>query len=88
MELQKKLSEFTDEELVQEEKKRKQNSIYRALGIGFMVGVAFYSAVRNGFSFITIAIIAFVLLVIYKSPNDKEVREEMESRKSDDGKIS
>jgi Ca2+-dependent lipid-binding protein len=88
MENKKNLSEFTDEELVQEEKKKKQNSIYHALGIGFMVGVAFYSVVKNGFSFVTFAIIAFVFFIIYKKPNDKAVQEEIKSRKSNDDKTS
>jgi Ca2+-dependent lipid-binding protein len=82
MESQKKLSEFTDEELVQEAKKKKKDSIYHALGIGFMVGVAFYSVVKNGLSFVTFAIIAFVVFIISKKPNDKAVQEEIKSRKS------
>jgi Ca2+-dependent lipid-binding protein len=82
MENKKPLSEFPDEELVQEEKKQKNDSFYHALGIGFMVGVAVYSAVKNGFSFVTIAIIAFVFFIIYKKPNDKAVKDEIESRKS------
>jgi Ca2+-dependent lipid-binding protein len=88
MENKKNLSEFTDEELVQEEKKQKKDSIYHALGIGFMVGVAFYSVVKNGFSFVTFAIIAFVFFIIYKKPNDKEVQEEIKSRNANDDKIS
>jgi hypothetical protein len=44
--------------------------------------VAVYSVVKNGFSFVTIAIIALVFFIIYKKPNDKAVQEEIESRKS------
>jgi Ca2+-dependent lipid-binding protein len=80
MESKKNLSKFTDEELVQEEKKQKNDSIYHALGIGFMVGVAFYSVVKNGLSFVTFAIIAFVVFIISKKPNDKAVQEEIKSR--------
>lgn len=81
MENKKPLSEFTDEELIQEEKKQKKDSIYHALGIGFMVGVAVYSVVKNGFSFVTIAIIGFVVFIVSKKPNDKAVKEEIELRK-------
>lgn len=87
MENKKKLSEFTDQELLQEEKKRKKDSIYHALGIGFMVGVAVYSVVKNGLSFVTFVIIGFVLYVISKKPNDKAVQEEIELRKSKNDKI-
>jgi uncharacterized membrane protein len=80
MESKKNLTEFTDEALAQEAKKKKQNSFYSALGIGFMVGVAFYSVVANGFSFVTFVIIAFVLFIISKKPNDKAVQEEIKSR--------
>jgi hypothetical protein len=80
MESKKNLSEFTDEELAQAGKKQKNDSIYHALGIGFMVGVAFYSVVKNGLSFVTFAIIAFVVFIISKKPNDKAVQEEIKSR--------
>jgi uncharacterized membrane protein len=80
MESKKNLSEFTDEELAQAGKKQKKDSIYHALGIGFMVGVAFYSVVKNGLSFVTFVIIAFVLFIISKKPNDKAVQEEIKSR--------
>ena len=81
MKNKKPLSEFTDEELIQEEKKQKKDSIYHALGIGFMVGVAVYSVVNNGFSFVTIAIIGFVVFIVSKKPTDKAVKEEIELRK-------
>jgi thiamine transporter ThiT len=45
-----------------------------------MVGVAFYSVVKNGLSFVTFAIIAFVVFIIFKKPNDKAVQEEIKSR--------
>jgi hypothetical protein len=88
MENKKPLSEFTNEELVQAEEKHKKDSLYHALGIGVMVGVALYSVVKNGFSFVTFAIIAFVIFIISKKPNDKTVQEEIELRKSNDDIIS
>lgn len=81
MELKKLLSEFTDEELVQAAKKRKQDAFFHALGIGFMVGVAVYSLFRNGFGFLPVILIGAIAYIIYKKPNYKDVEEEINARK-------
>ncbi|WP_208630795.1 hypothetical protein [Flavobacterium psychrolimnae] len=43
----KDFSEFTDQELLDETKKMKSFSITNALIIGFLVGIIFYSIVKN-----------------------------------------
>jgi len=47
----KNLSELTDEELLQEAKKIKSAAITNAVLIGFLLGIVFYSIMRNGFGF-------------------------------------
>jgi hypothetical protein len=88
MELKKPLSEFTDEELVQEEKKRKQQSTASNFMIGLVVGVAVYSTVKNGFGFFTFFPLFLIPVFKYKGADYKEVQKEIELRKSNDDKIS
>jgi F0F1-type ATP synthase assembly protein I len=47
-------SELTDEQLLQEAKKLKSNSILNAVLIGAMIGIAVYSIVKKSFGFTTI----------------------------------
>jgi len=51
---QKKLSELTDQELLDEAKELKSFSITNAFLIGFVVAVVFYSIVKNSFGFISL----------------------------------
>ena len=50
---QNKLAELTDEELLQEAKRTKPTKIYDAIIIGFLIGIAIYSFVKNGFGLLT-----------------------------------
>ncbi len=50
---QNKLAELTDEELLQEAKRTKPTKIYDAVIIGFLIGIAIYSSVKNGFGLLT-----------------------------------
>lgn len=58
---QKKLADFTNEELIEEKKKIQYNKTFNAVLIGFCIGIAVYSAVKNGFVFFTF----FPLLLTY-----------------------
>lgn len=62
----KDFSEFTDQELLDETKKMKSFSITNALIIGFLVGIIFYSIVKNSLGFLTLIPLYF----IYKMIND------------------
>ncbi|HQX42724.1 MAG TPA: hypothetical protein PLO70_07460 [Chitinophagaceae bacterium] len=79
----KDLSEFTDEELLAEAKKMKSFSITNALFIGFLVGVVFYSIVKNSWGMLTLIPLYF----IYKMVNDpknkrtKDLEELLKERK-------
>jgi hypothetical protein len=62
----KDFSEFTDQELLDEAKKMKSFSITNALIIGFLVGIIFYSIVKNSWGILTLVPLYF----IYKMIND------------------
>ncbi|MEY4541484.1 MAG: hypothetical protein RLZZ306_3241, partial [Bacteroidota bacterium] len=52
MENKKPLSEFTDEELLQEEKKGKELFKYNSFVIGMLAGIAIWSIVKSGLGFL------------------------------------
>ncbi|SDW30830.1 FUSC family protein [Flavobacterium degerlachei] len=62
----KELSELTDQELLDEAKKTRSFSITNALIIGILVGVIFYSIVKNSWGMLTL----IPLYLIYKMIND------------------
>ncbi|WP_153796622.1 FUSC family protein [Foetidibacter luteolus] len=62
----KDLSELTDQELLDEAKKLKSFSITNALFIGFLVGIIFYSVVKNSWGLVTL----IPLYLIYKMVSD------------------
>lgn len=47
------LTQLSDEELLQEAKRTKPTKLYDAVIIGFLIGVATYSSVKNGFGLLT-----------------------------------
>ena len=63
---QKELSELTDQELLDEAKEMKSFSFINALIIGFLMGVVFYSVVKNTWGIFTLIPLFFV----YKLIND------------------
>lgn len=63
---QKELSEFTDQELLDEAKKMKTFSITNALIIGFLMGIVVYSFAKNSWGLLTLIPLYF----IYKLVND------------------
>lgn len=65
---QKKLTELTDQELLQEAKKRKSASIINAVLIGFLIGIVFYSVVKNSWGFFTL----IPLFIAYKLINSSK----------------
>ena len=74
MKMEKKLSELSDEELLQEAKKMKSNMIANAVLIGFLIGIVFYSVVKNSFGFLTLIPLFFAYRLINDSKyNQKEL---------------
>jgi len=78
---ERKLSELTDEELLQEAKKMKSNSIMNAVLIGFFIGVIVYSVVKNTIGLVTLIPIFFVYRLVNKSNyNNQELEELLKER--------
>lgn len=79
--MEKKLSELTDEELLQEAKKMKSNTIANAVLIGFLIGIVFYSVVKNSFGFLTLIPLFFAYRLINDSKyNQKELENILKER--------
>ncbi|WKL46138.1 FUSC family protein [Flavobacterium pectinovorum] len=68
----KPLSDLTDQELLQEAKKRKSASITNAFLIGFLIGVVFYSVVKNTWGFLTLIPLFLAYKLINNSKYEKE----------------
>ena len=64
-------SEKNTDELVQGQKKVDSNSIYNAIIIGFLIGVAIYSTVKHGLGFFTFFPLFFVYLLIKRRKTNK-----------------
>ncbi len=60
-------AQLTLEELVIEERKIKKNENLSAVLIGFSVGVMVYGVVKNGVSFLNIAIPLFLIVIFYRN---------------------
>jgi hypothetical protein len=71
---EKKLSELTDQELLEAAKKIKSTSIMNAVLIGFMAGVVIYSVIKSSIGFLTLIplFIAYKLINNSKHNSNKE----------------
>ena len=74
---QRNLSELTDQELLQEAKKVKSALITDALLIGFLIGVIFYSIIKNTWGFLTLIPLFLVYKLINKPKHNKEELENL-----------
>ncbi len=77
---QKPLTDLSNEQLLQAQKKAKNGTIFSGFGIGFLIGVAVYSTVTNGLSFWTFFPLFFVLIFVNNARKSKEIKEEVTSR--------
>lgn len=68
----KPLSDLTDQELLQEAKKRKSNALMNAFLIGFLIGIVFYSVVKNTWGFLTLIPLFLAYKLINNSKYEKE----------------
>ncbi|MGC4042030.1 MAG: FUSC family protein [Flavobacterium sp.] len=66
------LSELTDQELLQEAKKMKSASIMNAVFIGFLIGIIFYSAMKNSLGLFTLIPLFFAYKLANKSKYDHQ----------------
>ena len=76
-------SEFkgmSDEELLTKKKAAKSSLILSSTLVGFLVGIAVYSAVRNGIGFFTFFPLIFVFLVARNQATHKALLNEIKVR--------
>jgi len=82
--VEKKLTDLSNKELIKKKKELKNDKIIGAIIIGFTVGVAIYSAVKNGLVFFTFFPLFLAYIFIKNSSNnnllEKEIEKEIESR--------
>lgn len=69
-----KLSELTDQELLNEAKKLKSFSITNAFLIGFLFGIVIFSVVKSTFGFLMLIPLFFAYKLI-NDPKNKQVKE-------------
>jgi len=69
----KNLSELTNEELLQEAKKIKSGNILDAAIIGFLIGVAVYSTVKNGLGLLTFLPLVYLPIAAKNKLRNKEL---------------
>lgn len=74
---EKKLSELTDQELLQEVRKRKTASIINAALIGFLIGIIFYSVMKNSLGFLTLIPLFLAYKLINNSKYDNKELENL-----------
>jgi len=73
----KELSALTDQELLQEAKKRKSTAILNAGLIGFLIGIVVYSVIKNSLGFFTLIPLFFAYKLINHSKYDKKELEDL-----------
>jgi hypothetical protein len=78
---QRKLTELTNQELMQEAKKIKSASITNSVLIGFLIGIVIYSIVKNSLGFFTLIPLFFIYKLINNSKyNTKELENLLKER--------
>lgn len=70
---QKKLTELTDEELLQEAKKMKTTYLYDAGIFGVLLGIAIYATVKNDFGLLTFLPLVYIPLAAKNKARFKEL---------------
>ncbi len=78
----KDLSEFTDQELLDEAKKLKSFSMTNALFIGFLAGIIIFSVAKNTWGMLTLIPLYFIYKMVNdpKNKRSKELEELLKKR--------
>jgi len=77
---EKKLSELTNEELLEKVKKNKPSPIFDATFIGILVGVIIYSIVQNTWGLVTLVPLFLIYQILKKSKKNDELEKLMKDR--------
>lgn len=77
---QKKLTDFTDQQLMEEAKRTKPSPVVDAFFIGFLVGIIIYSVVMNSWGFLTLIPLFMVYWLVKKSKRNEAVKKELKER--------
>ena len=72
------LTDLSDQELLHKIKKLKTKKIIDASIVGFTIGIAIYSAVKNGLEFFTFFPLILAYVIIKNSTNNKIIENEIE----------
>ncbi len=71
---------LTNEELLQEAKKSRSVYIMDAVILGFLIGVAVYSAVRNGFGLLTFLPLVYLPIAARNRTKNEELKKLLRER--------
>lgn len=74
------LATLSDEELLQEAKKSKTSKLYDAGIIGLLIGIAIYSAVKNGFGLFTFLPLIYLPIAAKNKVKNSEVEKLLKER--------
>ena len=77
---QKELTELTNQELLQEARKMKINSIATAVFIGLLIGVVVYSIFKNSVGFLTLIPLIFAYKLFNTSKRNKDLEKILKER--------
>jgi len=72
--------DFSDIELLQKRKAAKSSLIVTCTIMGFLAGIAVYSAVKNGIGFFTFFPLFFVFIIAKNQANNKALYKEIKLR--------
>ncbi len=77
---QKELEELTNEELLQEAKKIRSTNIFDAVVIGFLIGIAIFSVVKNGFGLLTFLPLVYIPIAVKNKTKNKALEKLLRER--------
>lgn len=77
---EKKLSELTNEELLEKAKKNKPRPIFDATFIGILIGIIIYSIVKNTWGLVTLVPLFLIYQLLKKSKKNDELEKLMKER--------
>jgi len=75
-----KLAELSDEDLLKEAKSSKSTRIFDAVLFGFLVGVAIYSSVANGFGLLTFLPLVYLPIAARNNAKNKKLNKILQER--------